>query len=1083
LKYDDAMNDQWVARTFTHDLLGGTRTTSEWAPVGSTGVPVTREERFGLYKNSEADSGVLAVDPFFRVRRVVRPDGTSSESGVTGLVTTQTTHGVQGGTIGGVTSFDQVTVETSDIFGRTRVITPSIGMVTKNTYDELDRQTDSGLAESAEASPVQVRTRAYDPLGRVTLMNEPERGKIWFGSHAGDVVSADGYDALGNVLRYQDAAGAAETIPYHYKQAYDAIGRLLTIDNETDAGTPPLTHIAAYTYDVASNGNGVNSHLARPARMTSYDQLGSQVSQSDYLYQDTFGRLNKVTTAFSLWSPPQTTYYGYNSMGQVSTVDYPTSATPGGGTAPTVTLSRIHGYLNTIDSSRSAQLVNHVLYNDASGLKKWTAASGVKTILTPDSAMHGRVSEYQVTTASGASIWDSGVYTFDGAGNIKTVGTDVFTYDPVGRLKAAFLSGTSAATTYTQTYTYDAFGNVSAKSLLVDSPSSHTSDDTVFNIESTTNRVLGMGTSSTWTYRGDGALTHDDSFNYGYDKAGRLSEVQQASSVIGKYAYDAVGKRVYRREEHAKEIFYFRDPTGKVLSLFSRPAGGTATPQWDRDFVYLGDTAVAMMENPIPSGPAWKVTSSTATTVTLNWFAPSDWDVYGYLVYRKGPGDPDFSPLFANGLAVTTTGLTWTDTGRASGSSYWYRVVAVDTAGNQGTPSADRIITCGDSTAPPTPSGLQATPGNTLVSLLWTAVGSPPQDFAGYNIYRRTTGQSYGSVPINSYPLLGTAYEDLGLQNGTTYYYVLKSVDTAGVLSAASNEVSAKPKAFGQTFLSPDLGPPATRVNGDPPSYAQVELDELSPYRTIGQGIPVKIFYLHTDHLGSLRVVTDALGAKVSDHKYLPYGEDIQVMATRSPFRYAGYEFDSESRMNYVGARYHSPASSRWLTPDPLGDGYAYAANSPISYRDPTGLSAECITRITIICTPGPLGTIQCVPTSHFDCETHVDEGPDENPSTWFAMAGQYWNGFRSSLPRPRSLPRITPPRQFNPVQEPLTTTTEDLLEQHSVEHKLWELAGNLGELVLDLENIEVGIAFTVNPCFANISTCPGVLGAPPGGV
>jgi hypothetical protein len=40
----------------------------------------------------------------------------------------------------------------------------------------------------------------YDALGRVALTNEPERGKIWFGSHSGDAVNPDGYDALASVI-------------------------------------------------------------------------------------------------------------------------------------------------------------------------------------------------------------------------------------------------------------------------------------------------------------------------------------------------------------------------------------------------------------------------------------------------------------------------------------------------------------------------------------------------------------------------------------------------------------------------------------------------------------------------------------------------------------------------------------------------------------------------------------------------------------------------------------------------------------------------------------------------------------------
>ena len=47
----------------------------------------------------------------------------------------------------------------------------------------------------------------------------------------------------------------------------------------------------------------------------------------------------------------------------------------------------------------------------------------------------------------------SGTYLYDGAGNIKAIGSDTFVYDVVGRLKQAIVQGSQ------QNYDYDAFGN------------------------------------------------------------------------------------------------------------------------------------------------------------------------------------------------------------------------------------------------------------------------------------------------------------------------------------------------------------------------------------------------------------------------------------------------------------------------------------------------------------------------------------------------------------------------------------------------------------------------------------------------
>src|ERR1051326_7307840 len=57
-----------------------------------------------------------------------------------------------------------------------------------------------------------------------------------------------------------------------------------------------------------------------------------------------------------------------------------------------------------------------------------------------------------------AAPWSSGAYAYDGAGNITAIGTDLYTYDKVGRLKTATMS----AQTGSQSYTYDALGTMTA---------------------------------------------------------------------------------------------------------------------------------------------------------------------------------------------------------------------------------------------------------------------------------------------------------------------------------------------------------------------------------------------------------------------------------------------------------------------------------------------------------------------------------------------------------------------------------------------------------------------------------------------
>ena len=93
----------------------------------------------------------------------------------------------------------------------------------------------------------------------------------------------------------------------------------------------------------------------------------------------------------------------------------------------------------------------------------------------------------------------------------------------------------------------------------------------------------------------------------------------------------------------------------------------------------------------------------------------------------------------------------------------------------------------GDPTVPAAPAGVVATAGNAQVSLTWTASSGA----ASYHVKRSTvSGGPYTQVGAPT----AAAYADTGLTNGTTYYYVVTALNTAGE-SGNSAEVNAKPAA------------------------------------------------------------------------------------------------------------------------------------------------------------------------------------------------------------------------------------------------------------------------------------------------
>jgi len=120
-----------------------------------------------------------------------------------------------------------------------------------------------------------------------------------------------------------------------------------------------------------------------------------------------------------------------------------------------------------------------------------------------------------------------------------------------------------------------------------------------------------------------------------------------------------------------------------------------------------------------------------------------------------------------------------------------------------------------------------------------------------------------------------------------------------------------------------------------------------------------ELYFYHTDlpmaiGMGSSSWITDASGTANQYLAYLPFGESfIDQRATSHDirFKFTGKERDSETGMDYFGARYYSSVPkafgmSIWLSVDPLSDKhpdytpYAYVYNCPTMLIDPFGMDS-----------------------------------------------------------------------------------------------------------------------------------------------
>ncbi len=112
---------------------------------------------------------------------------------------------------------------------------------------------------------------------------------------------------------------------------------------------------------------------------------------------------------------------------------------------------------------------------------------------------------------------------------------------------------------------------------------------------------------------------------------------------------------------------------------------------------------------------------------------------------------------------------------------------------------------------------------------------------------------------------------------------------------------------------------------------------------------------MHSDHLGTPRIITDINGLVVSEHHYLPFGEEVPPSShngvtnqSNNSHRFTGHERDSETNLDYMMARYYEAGLGRFLSVDPdsrsarpenpqTWNRYAYVLNNPIRFTDPQG--------------------------------------------------------------------------------------------------------------------------------------------------
>ena len=105
-------------------------------------------------------------------------------------------------------------------------------------------------------------------------------------------------------------------------------------------------------------------------------------------------------------------------------------------------------------------------------------------------------------------------------------------------------------------------------------------------------------------------------------------------------------------------------------------------------------------------------------------------------------------------------------------------------------------------------------------------------------------------------------------------------------------------------------------------------------------------FFVHTDHLGTPQLLTDATGKIAWSAVYRPFGETAHVGgAVAFNLRFPGQYFDQETGLYYNYHRDYDPSLGRYIQSDPISlqggwNTYTYVGGNSLKYADPYGLIA-----------------------------------------------------------------------------------------------------------------------------------------------
>jgi RHS repeat-associated protein len=427
---------------------------------------------------------------------------------------------------------------TYDAYNRLkRIVNPDTGSTyTEYTYDALGNRTNVKDPKDYNAG------YTYDNLNRMASMTQP-----------GSVITQYGYDIHDNLTSVTDPRSNVTSY------SYDDFGRRIKVIS-------PDTGTAVYSHDEAGNINQRS------------DARGTEVSY-------TYDALNRIT-ATQFTDSTQDIAYTYDSTQVSNGIGRLTARTDPSGSY--TFYYDVRGNLTKEEKTISSVLyTTEYAYNKDNNLTSITYPSGRVLSYTLD--VTGRITQVDTTLN----------------GNPKTLASSI-SYLPYGGITALTYGNTLSLTheydnqyrtssilagsVLDRTYTYDANGNITSIDDGEAAGNEALESAGIYAYDQGTNLLADIqaGSPIVYDYDENGNIVSANNRTFTYDLSNRLITVQEGSTTLGQYVYNALNQRIKKILPSETRIFHY-DLLGHLI------AETNSSGQTLAEYFYLGDQPLAMI--------------------------------------------------------------------------------------------------------------------------------------------------------------------------------------------------------------------------------------------------------------------------------------------------------------------------------------------------------------------------------------------------------------------------------------------------------------------------------------------------------